>query len=71
MTGPYLATSEAAKQIGIAASTLKRWAREGTVEPTVRTPGGHYRWDLDDLRRQLAGHHEDHETGPARPGATS
>ena len=58
MTGGYLATSEAAEKIGVAASTLKRWEREGTVEPTMRTPGGHYRWDLDDLRRQLAGHHE-------------
>jgi len=46
-------TSEAARQLGVAQSTLSRWASAGIVTPTWRTAGGHMRWDLDDLERQL------------------
>lgn len=47
-------TSEAARALGVSARSLARWAQDGTVTPTVRTPGGHFRWDIDDLRRQLS-----------------
>ena len=33
--------------------TLQRWAKEGVVSPAIRLPGGRYRWDIEDLRRQL------------------
>ncbi|HEX5121059.1 MAG TPA: helix-turn-helix domain-containing protein [Pseudonocardiaceae bacterium] len=46
-------TAEAARALGINRGTLARWARDGAVVPAVTTPGGQYRWDMDDLRRQL------------------
>jgi DNA-binding transcriptional MerR regulator len=48
-----LTTSEAAKLIGVHPRTLSRYASEGRVFPTMILPSGHYRWELDDLRRQL------------------
>ena len=48
-----VSTSEAARHLGIAQSTLSRWVTAGLVRPTWRTPGGHMRWDLDDLDAQL------------------
>lgn len=53
MTGPLVPTGDAAKSIGVGHSTLARWWQEGTVTPTLVTPGGHARWDIDDLREQL------------------
>lgn len=37
----------------ITAATLTRYVREGKLEPTEITPGGHFRWDLDEARAQL------------------
>lgn len=48
-----LSTGEAAKELGIALRTLQRWVREGSIRPTLRTVGGHARFDPDDLRQQL------------------
>lgn len=48
-----VSTSEAARQLGIAQSTLSRWVSAGIVTPTWRTAGGHMRWDVDELERQL------------------
>lgn len=47
-------TGVAARELGVGLSTLQRWAHEGYVVPALVTPGGHFRWDVDDLRRQLA-----------------
>jgi len=46
-------SGEAAEVAGVSVNTLLRWVREGRITPADRTLGGHYRWDLDDLRRQL------------------
>jgi len=46
-------TGEAARRLGIARTTLARWVTEGRLKPTVRTMGGHLRWDMTDLRSQL------------------
>lgn len=46
-------TSVAAAAIGVARGTLARWWLEGTVTPALVTPGGHARWDVEDLREQL------------------
>jgi len=48
-----VATGVAAKAIGVAHSTLARWWAEGKVTPALVTPGGHARWDVEDLREQL------------------
>jgi predicted site-specific integrase-resolvase len=54
MPDQHVSTETAAQEIGVAYRTLLRWARAGKVRPAMYTPGGQYRWDLDDLRRQLA-----------------
>jgi DNA-binding transcriptional MerR regulator len=40
--------------LGISARTLARYAQQGVVRPAVVLPSGHLRWDVADLRRQLA-----------------
>lgn len=54
MSDDYVTTGQAAKAIGVGHVTLLRWVREGKVTAAAKTPGGQYRWDLADLRRQLA-----------------
>lgn len=49
-----LSSSAAARALGISRTTLWRWQRDGSVQPTWTTPKGHARWELVDLRRQLA-----------------
>lgn len=53
MPTEYVSTPVAAKALGIGKTTLGVWAREGKVTPAWITQGGQYRWDLEDLRRQL------------------
>jgi 8-oxo-dGTP diphosphatase len=54
MNGPYLNSRAAAAALGIGRSTLYRWAKIGFIRPAFTTPGGQRRWDLADLKRQLA-----------------
>jgi predicted site-specific integrase-resolvase len=46
-------TGVAAAAIGVAHSTLARWWKDGLVVPALVTPGGHARWNVEDLRGQL------------------
>jgi hypothetical protein len=46
-------TSDAAKALGISARSIARWAAEGRITPDLVTPGGHMRWSIANLRRQL------------------
>jgi hypothetical protein len=46
-------TDTAAKAIGVSRRSLARWWKEGAVTPALVTPGGHARWDVEDLKRQL------------------
>lgn len=48
-----VSTSVAAREIGIDSTTLWRWHKSGEVSATEVTKGGHLRWDMDELRRQL------------------
>lgn len=48
-----VATGIAADQIGVHRATLVRWWQDGIVRPAEETAGGHARWDVDDLRRQI------------------
>ncbi|GAA0945163.1 MULTISPECIES: helix-turn-helix domain-containing protein [Pseudonocardia] len=53
-----VSTGEAARALGVSASSLARWAKEGRVTPALVTPGGdkrpgQYRWLVSDLREQL------------------
>src|ERR1039458_6884100 len=68
MADRYVSSDLAAADVGVDPETLRRWVRSGKVTPTMRTAGGHYRWNIDDLRRQLAGtphEHEHHAQDPA------
>lgn len=46
-------TGDAARAVGVDRTTLGRWAKSGVVKPAIRTPGGHLKWDIEDLREQL------------------
>ena len=39
--------------LGVSRRTLARYAERGQLVPTLVLPSGHYRWELDDIRRQL------------------
>ena len=51
--GRLLSVSAAARLLGVSSSSLRAWAAAGRV-PHVRTPGGHRRFELDELVRWLA-----------------
>lgn len=53
MSGRHVTTGKAAEALGVSLTTLQRWAHQGLVTPALRTAGGHFRWDLDNLRGQL------------------
>ncbi|HEX4441504.1 MAG TPA: helix-turn-helix domain-containing protein [Thermoanaerobaculia bacterium] len=48
--GGFLSRSAVAGLFGVSASTVTRWARTGLIR-SVRTPGGHYRFPADEIRR--------------------
>ncbi|BCJ87487.1 IS607 family transposase [Effusibacillus dendaii] len=44
---------EASKVLGVSITTLRRWEKEGRLQPDEITPGGHRRYDLVKLRPEL------------------
>lgn len=54
MADALVSTGEAARTLGVNVRTLQRWAAEGLVTPDWITPGGHMRWDVDRLLREVA-----------------
>lgn len=50
---PFLSRGDVARLFGVSLSTVTRWARMGLL-PVVRTPGGHYRYRADEVRRAVA-----------------
>ncbi|GAB2665267.1 hypothetical protein GCM10027271_25340 [Saccharopolyspora gloriosae] len=46
-------TGDLARELGISTRTVARYVREGLLVPTEVTLGGHYRWDIDDVRQQI------------------
>ncbi len=44
---------EASKVLGVSIQTLRRWEKEGRLQPDEITPGGHRRYDLVKLRPEL------------------
>jgi DNA-binding transcriptional MerR regulator len=49
-----MTSGELAKELGISARTVARYAREGWITPAETTIGGHHRWVLDDVRTEIA-----------------
>lgn len=48
-----MTTTAAARELGVASTTLQRWVHRYGIKPSYVTGGGHFRWDMNDLRRQL------------------
>ncbi|MGH3585604.1 MAG: MerR family DNA-binding transcriptional regulator [Pseudonocardia sp.] len=48
-----LTTGEVARELGLSARSIARWAQEGKLIPALYTPGGHPRWRLGDVEDQL------------------
>jgi predicted site-specific integrase-resolvase len=59
ITPKLLPTAEAAKAVGVDRRTLQRWWKAGDVTPAIVTPGGHARWDVEDLMKQLRGRRDE------------
>lgn len=51
--GKLVSTGEAARMLGVNLRTLQRWASEGQIKPDWITPGGHMRWDVERLLRDI------------------
>jgi DNA-binding transcriptional MerR regulator len=49
-------THAAAEALRTSARQLNQWADDGVVTPAATDPDGQRRWNLHDLRRQLAAH---------------
>jgi hypothetical protein len=49
-------TDAAAEALRTSARQLNQWADDGVVTPAATAPDGQRRWNLHDLRRQLAAH---------------
>jgi hypothetical protein len=49
----YLSTSEIARSLGLADSTIRHYRATGRITPHAVTPGGHARYDLDEIARVL------------------
>lgn len=50
--GQWLSLKEASELLGVHFTTLRKWADEGEIR-VFRTPGGHRRFSISDLRRFL------------------
>ena len=50
--GPWLTLKDASEFLGVHFTTLRKWADEGEIR-VFRTPGGHRRFSVADLRRFL------------------
>ena len=53
MTRQLLTSGELAKELGVSRGVLLVWEEKGYITPYFKTPGGHRRWVLEDVRRQL------------------
>jgi excisionase family DNA binding protein len=54
MADTLLSLSEAARRLGVHASTLRRWADDGSIRVTT-TPGGHRRFSAAEVNRVAGG----------------
>jgi DNA-binding transcriptional MerR regulator len=48
-----LTTGELAKALGVSGGAILVWEEKGYIRPYFKTPGGHRRWILEDVRKQL------------------
>jgi hypothetical protein len=48
-----LTTPQLAAALGLHLRSVQRYRAKGQITPELTTPGGHHRWDVDNVRRQL------------------
>jgi excisionase family DNA binding protein len=48
----FLTIGQAAKWLGVSSQTLRRWEREGRIEPAQRTSGGQRRYELSAIAHE-------------------
>ncbi|NHD17890.1 MULTISPECIES: helix-turn-helix domain-containing protein [Actinopolyspora] len=53
MSDRLLTSGELARALGISHRSITHYAKTGQLDPALTTPGGQYRWELDDVKRQL------------------
>jgi excisionase family DNA binding protein len=46
-------TSDVARLARTDPSAVRRWVEKGKIKPSATTPGGHYRFSEDEVRRAL------------------
>lgn len=63
-------TAKAAAMLDVDRTTLWRWYKAGAIKPALVTPSGRTRWDVDQIRRQLAAREQEAYFVPQQP-ATS
>lgn len=57
----WLTLGQAAERLGVHAATLRRWADQGDV-PVMLTPGGHRRFNSDDIEALISSHQQGTQT---------
>ncbi|WP_433557690.1 helix-turn-helix domain-containing protein [Pseudonocardia xinjiangensis] len=53
MPGKLLTTTELAAALSVSTKTVHRWLAAKRISPAYTTPGNQYRWDLDDVLKQI------------------
>lgn len=48
-----LTSGQLARELGVSHRAVLKWAEQGVITPEWTTPGGHHRWDLDKVRKEL------------------
>ena len=51
--GKMVSISKVSELTGVTIKTLKIWDNEGKLKAKYKTPGGHRRYDLDDIEKYL------------------
>ncbi len=59
MPPELLSTQELAKALRVSRRTIVRYLERGWITPTLTLPSGYHRFDLDEVKRQLAEHNRD------------
>jgi excisionase family DNA binding protein len=48
-----MTSAEVAAWLGVSRRAVSAWVASGRLKPTVTLPGGRYRFDREDVKRQL------------------
>lgn len=56
-----VSTGELAPLLGVSSRTIARYAKEGKLQPAIKSLGGQYRWDVEDVLKQWDEFHKRQE----------